>query len=253
MKVWTRLQRAVLGETGVLREEKMFRGETNVRMKDIRALFDGLREKVASTDPKVQRDPNVEGDSIVCQYSVDPRVWARWSRSLNFAGIFASTTKDQNVGKAQGHTTVKVNYGGKVLDEPGKIRTDHERMPSSMDRYDVIMVADVAGAQVPSSGHVNFTGTKPAKGSKGPGITVTKIAWSPAIGSAEERQARLEALLTGAKASPLARRPQPELPELPKAQGHWASKTAAPDNVRQGGRMGMGRLAAPNKKDDDED
>ncbi len=236
-----------------LKEEKMFRGETNVRMKDIRALFDDLRDKGASSDPKLGRDPNVEGDSIVCQYQVDPRVWARWSRSLNFAGIFASTTKDQNVGKAQGHTTVKVNYGGRVLDEPGKIRTDHERMPSSMDRYDVIMVADVAGAQVPQSGHVNFTGTRPAKGSKGPGITVTKVAWSPAIGSAEERQARIEALLTGAKASPLARRPQPELPELPKAQTDRATQTHAPDNVRQGGRMGMGRLAPPTRRDQDED
>lgn len=204
----------------LLREEKMYRGETMVRMKDLRALFKKLAgdpekgDKPASSDPQVKGEPSPEGGSVVCSYAVDPRVWGRWSPSLDFAKILAGTDKKdtQFQGQPYGGTVMKRNYGGRVTYQPGPSNADKSPQGgSSMDRYDVLMVADIRGAAEQGK-PLNWP---PGQKIGMPTIIVQKIVWSPAIGTSDERQGRLQALLSGQRAAPLARRPQPELPVPP--------------------------------------
>lgn len=215
MTAW-RFLRSLL-ESYVLPEEKMYRGETKVRLKDIEELFSALRgnEKIppSTNDPKVLHgNPNPEGDFIECEYHADSRVWRRWSRSPNYAAIMSSTADDQEVGAPQGGTVMKRNYGGRIVYAPGKPRSDHERLGSAMDRYDVMMVAEVQGAAIPDTGAINF----PSDPGKPPAdLVVKRIAWSPAIGSTEERQRRLQTLLGGGVGPTLRRRPQPHVPGPP--------------------------------------
>lgn len=237
MSIWKQLVE-FLGRH-VLAEERMYRGETAVRMKDIHALFAELTKKKASQDPKLGAGPNPDGDAILVQYTADGRVWGRWSPSIDFAKILGGTDSrsvaGQHSGAPQGGTVMKRNYGGRVIYQPGKVRGDHERLGSAMDRYDVLMVAEVSGGAFSTRGNINIpAGTK---GDQLPKIVVRKIAWSPAIGSSEERQARLQALISGGQVPELPRRPQPEIPEPPvDSQGPTAQPVP-----RQGQNLKPGR------------
>jgi hypothetical protein len=210
VSVWKFL--AEIMDRCILPEEKMYRGESRVRLKDIGELFELLHEKGFSTDPQVQGQPKAEGGAIDCHYPADSRVWRRWSRSPNYAAIMSSTADDQEVGRPQGGTVMKKNYGGRIVYGAGKPRGDHERLGSAMDYYDVMMVGEVHGASIPDTGAVNF----PSDMGKPPAdIMVSRIAWSPAVGSTEERQRRLQSLLGSGSGGPLRRRPQPHMPGPP--------------------------------------
>jgi hypothetical protein len=217
MSVW-RIMESFLSRH-VMAEEKMYRGETMVRMKDLRALFKKLAgdedEPPKSSDPQVRGEPNPEGGSVSCTYSVDARVWGRWSPNPDFAKVLAGTDKQdtQHRGQPYGGTVMKKNYGGRVVYQPGPSNADKAvQAPSSMDRYDVLMVAEVRGGAIEPGQPVNWA---PNQKVGMPSIVVQRIAWSPAIGTSEERQARLQALISGQKPAQLSRRPQPEKPDPP--------------------------------------
>ena len=216
MKIWITLEN-ILRES-ILPEEKMYRGDSSVRMKDLRTLFQRLRDdgkgNASTSDEKVlSGDPNPEGDFIYCHYEVSGDVWDRWSRTPEFAKIFGATdNRSQYAGMSVGGTMVKKNYGGRISYEPGKPSNAHEMQPSAVDKYDVMMVADVVGAHH-SQKDKNVV---LLKGNKNAYIIVKKIVWSPSIGSFDERRERLQALMTGMIPKPLTRRPQPEIPQKDK-------------------------------------
>lgn len=218
MKAWLKLESIM--NRYVLPEEKMYRGETGVRMKDLISLFANLRKGGAPKrkgEPPVQFTndknilsggyPSVEGGAIYCNYPVSSAVWNRWSRSPEFSKIISSTGDDQYHGQAQGGQMNKKNYGGRISFDPGKARTDYERAPSAVDKYDIMMIGDVTGDAIPNNPVVDLRSSENAM------IIVKKIIWSPSIGSSEERKQRLEDLMAGKQAAPLKRRPQAELPE----------------------------------------
>lgn len=278
VSVWKKLLEFV--ETHVLPEEKMYRGETNVRLQDIQSLFDALKgdEKDGpfTDDPKVLSGgtPNPEGDVVNAQYPVDSRVWGRWSRTPDMAAIFGTTKDEPHPGAPRGGTVMKRSYGGRVFYAPGKPSTDHERFGSAMDRYDVMMLGDVEDAPI---GHERGVTKFPTSGKPQGNIVVHKIAWSPAIGSTEERQGRLKGLLMGGSASPLRRRPQPHQPTTPDPgrphdpsdpkhdkfhafQRRGAGRTAGlpddPQDVEKfgtAGRTGLGHKMQQHKRKRDED
>lgn len=215
MSYWTILESFL--SRHVLPEERMYRGETSVRMKDLRSLFNTLSEpdkktnKPRSSDPKVQGDPDPNGGFVLCSYPVDPRVWGRWNPQLNAATVLAGTDKKdtQHVGAPKGSMVFKQNYGGRVITTPGNPGKDFDQLGSAMDRYDVLMVADVTGGIIEPGAAVNWP---PGQKDGMPSIVVRKIAWSPSIGTADERMQRISAILSGQQVQSLKRRPQPELP-----------------------------------------
>lgn len=216
MKIWITLEN-ILRES-LLPEEKMYRGDSSVRMKDLRKLFQRLRDdgkgNASTGDEKVlSGDPNPEGDFIYCNYEVSGDVWDRWSRTPEFAKIFGATdNRSQYAGMPVGGTMMKKNYGGRISYEPGKPSNAHEMQPSAIDKYDVMMVADVKG----TSHSQKDRNVVLLKGNRDAHIVVKKIVWSPSIGSFDERRERLQALMSGMTPKPLTRRPQPEIPEKGK-------------------------------------
>lgn len=191
----------------LLRETRMFRGDTAVTFKQLSDLILG---KPGGPPGILGRPPKKEGEAFDCQYDFDPKIWGKWYPSQNTALSFAATdpsrgSPGQHVGAPQGGTVMKRNYGGRVVYAPGKARSDFEALPSAMDRYDVLMRAEVTSTTV-----VSRKTKRPETVSKG---TLTRMAYSPAIGSFEERAARLEDLMAGRPAASLPRRPQPERPE----------------------------------------
>lgn len=197
MGAWKILER-------LLRENKQYRGDTGITFKDINALMQG-----SEYNPGVTGQPaNPKGDAVDCNYKFDPAIWGKWYPSPDPALTMASTDKDttnQHAGKSQGGMTFKTNWGQKVVNVPGKARGDFERLPSSMDRYDIMMQGEVGDKP-----HVNKrTGVTTVKKV---GI-LTRVAYAPSIGSADERRARLKAMMAGQDPGPLTRRPQPDRPE----------------------------------------
>jgi len=220
MNAWNTLREFL--NRHILPEERMYRGETGIRLQDLGKLF---RAVFGDDPPPV--DPN--GGMVELNWKASPRVWSRWARTISAAAAFASTGDDQYVGRHQGGTVMKRNYGGRVVFEPGKPRSDYERLPSAMDKYDVMMIGDVTGAPVPTDQKVVDLSRKGLDNAK---IIVKRIAWSPSIGSAEERTKRLQDLLAG-KQVELPRRAQGLVPDAPKN----------PDELAALQRRGAGRNA----------
>lgn len=174
-----------------LSEDRQYRGTTAVRLKDLQKLGDEIG---------VQIDPN--GGTVRTEHSFDPSIWTGWQPKIGSALAMASTDSKRDVqsGNAQGGTVMKTSWGGRVVNQPAAIRqSPNSNLGSAMDRYDVMMIADV--------------GTRTnAKGREVSNAVMTRFCWSPSIGSSEERRARLEMLIAGQKPPPLPRRPQGEVP-----------------------------------------
>jgi hypothetical protein len=235
MKIWQILEQ-------LFTESKQYRGDTGMRKVDLEKLIDAIKKQ---PDAQLEGEPVIDpnGGSFSCQYSFNPNIWGKWFSSQDTALTNASSDKDPYVGKPQGGMTFKKNWGGSVVHVPGKPRTDHERMPSAMDRYDVLMQGEVNSKQV-----INHKAKKIETVSKG---VLLRVAYAPSIGDAEERRARLVSLMSNTSAPPLSRRPQPEIPGKVKDptkqpdgndDPQWADKVArsVPDVPRQGGLMGRG-------------
>lgn len=202
LTTWQRLGR-------LFHESMKYRGDNSIPLSKLEDLLDAIIETGGLKDPNTSIDP--AGGSFACRYQFDPSIWGKWFPSQDAALAFAVTDKDvvnQYAGRSQGHTAHKVNWGGRVVNTPGKARSDFEALPSAMDRYDVLMQGDV----VPHAKRNRATGEL-----KNVEVgTLHRIAYSPAIGSSEARRARLVALLAGQAPGVLPRRPQPHRPEPTK-------------------------------------
>lgn len=190
-------------------ESKMFRGDTAVPLKQLNDLILGKGSQRGILGRPAKR----EGEAFDCQYEFDPSIWGKWYSSQSAALSFAATDSvrgmpGQHVGAPQGGTVMKRNYGGRVVYAPGKARSDFEALPSAMDKYDILMRAEVTSRTV-----VDRKTGKPRAVQDG---VLTRMAYAPSMGSAEERAARLEDLMAGRTPVPLPRRPQPERPEPSK-------------------------------------
>jgi hypothetical protein len=182
-----------------LNEGRSFRGTTDIRMKDLQALVDEMREKGIKAGRLAP-----EGGVLDCGgWPFDPNIWKGFGPQSGAALAKASTDSSRDVYTQhvpQGGTVTKKNYGGRVGYTPGPTRPHaNDSLGSTMDRYDVVMVADV-GQRVTKTGKTVQTGS------------LQRLVYSPAIGTGEERRARLEALLAGQTPPPIGRRPQPEVP-----------------------------------------
>jgi hypothetical protein len=237
---WKLLER-LIREAG---EGVQFRGITGWRYKDLSKLLagDGSDHNPGLTpgEPPEQNGGMVAGDNY--EFDAD-RGWTGWG-ALGPALAIASTDKagENHHGKAQGDKMFKTTWGQKAVAQPGKPRTDFERLPSAMDRYDVLMSARIVTT-------LNRKGEPRKEGQ------LIRLAYSPSIGSQEERAARLKALFDGKQPSQLLKRPQPHVPEPIKPDPE-KPETMLPDPVdvksATGGHMGMGSLA-PRELDPDDD
>lgn len=161
-----------------------FRGASGLRLKDLQKLASECKGGTVNPD----------GGVVKCKFAFDrtvPGGWKAWYKDIKPA-LTNATTGDLNqyAGAPVGTHAVKTNYSGRVSFDKGKPNSNFERLPSSMDKYDVLMV---------SSNDV-----------------LKKFAYSPSIGNANERAERLKALLSGGmggELKPLSRRPQGEVPE----------------------------------------
>ncbi len=226
--VWSLLE-------GLFRESKQYRGDNSIRLQDLEKLLGAIAEKGGLREPGTRIDP--KGGSFSCQYRFDPKIWGKWFPSQDAALTMAASDKDtvnQYAGRSQGYTSQKANWSGRVINAPGKARSDFERMPSAMDRYDVLMQGEIT-MRVKRN-------RKTGELEEVPDGDLFRVAYSPSIGSTEERRARLVSLISGQQAPALARRPQPHVPEPTKADLTRASSTNRPaqpvprvgQNVRPG-------------------
>lgn len=226
---WTHLDR-------LFREERKYRGDSSVKFQDLTKMLDAIAEKGGLKDPNTSLDP--QGGAFSCNYRFDPTIWGKWFPSQDAAALtLAASDRDvvrQYAGRSQGYMAHKTNWGGRVVNVPGKARGDFEQLPSAMDRYDVLMQGDI---------------TQDVKRDRKTGELKTievgvlhRVAYSPSMGGLEERKARLVALISGQASGALPRRPQPERPEPTKADLTRAAVTNRPaqpvprvgQNVRQG-------------------
>ena len=208
-------------------ESKQYRGDNSVRLVDLEKLVDAIKEKGVMRDATARIDK--AGGTFSCQFGFDPKIWGKWFDSQDLALSMAAMDKDvtaQYAGRSQGHTVHKTNWGGRVVNSPGKPRNDFERMPSAMDRYDVLMQGEV-GPRAKVNKRTGQTTTEDAG-------TLLRVAYSPSIGSTEERKARLLALISGQAAPELKRRPQPYIPEPDRREAEKAISTPAPSVMRVG-------------------
>lgn len=191
--------------------EAQYRGQSDVRLTDLQKLGDEIG---------IDMDP--EGGTARVEHHFNPTIWTGWQMTPGPALAIATTDTKRTVqtGNPQGGTVHKTNWGGKVVNVAAPIRPHHnDRMGTTVDRYDVVMVGDI-------------TSRTNAKGKEVQDGVLRRIAWSPAVGSSEQRRARLEALMTGKPVPPLSRRPQPELPNPPEGSG----SAPEPQNVPRVGQ-----------------
>jgi hypothetical protein len=176
MTAWKRLYEHVRR----LSEGTQYRGVSDMRLKDLEELGDAIGINI---DPK--------GGTARVEYKFKPHIMPGWQDKPGAALAIATTDTKRQVqtGNAQGGTVHKTNWGGTVANVPAPIRRHpNDHMGSTMDRYDVIIVADTDNG------------------------VMSRLAWSPGIGSSEERRSRLEMLMAGRQPPPLSRRPQGDLP-----------------------------------------
>lgn len=244
-KTWQMLE-------ALFRESKQYRGDNSVRLVDLEKLMASIADKgefkggsgvhLQKTDKGFQAHVDPKGGSISCQYGFDPKIWGKWFSSQDLALSMAAMDKDvtaQYAGRSQGHTVHKTNWGGRVLNSPGKPRNDFERLPSAMDRYDVLMQGEVT---------TKIKRSKSGELEEVPVGNLLRIAYSPSIGSTEERKARLLALISGQATPELRRRVQPHIPEPSKDDAQHAMNQPAPPVPRVGQNMKKARTS-----DDDVD
>lgn len=226
-KIWENLS--------TLAESIKYRGTSDTKFSDIEKLIDAISKKGLLSKSKV--DPN--GGWVECKFEFSPKIWKGWMQSADAAMNHAATDKttvNTYAGKPQGDKVFKTTWGQKVVAQQGKARTDFERHPSAYTLYDLFMVAEIID--------------------DGKGI-LTKVAYSPAIGSFEERSTRIKTLLAGNIPPPPSKRPQPIRPgsdardptkipddlDEPKTINAFLDKikTSVPDVQRAGtGHMGRG-------------
>jgi hypothetical protein len=246
MNTWKKLYEYVR----TLSESRQFHGKTAIRLKDLQKLGEEIG---------VEIDPN--GGSVRTEYEFNTSIWKPWYPNMGPAIAVASTQDKRDVqsGKPQGGTIHKTNWGGKVGNVPAPIRPHaNDQLGSTMDRYDVLMVAEIEE-------RFNTKGRPVTDG------TLTRLCWSPSIGSQQEREARLQALVAGKPPATLSRRPQGVVPSTSRdEEERWAAQkknrdaadraasepsTSDPDDVQQGTRGGgasnsafRDRLAQHNKE-----
>lgn len=190
----------------LFKEERKYRGDTSIPLAKLRELLDFIIENGQLQDPNTDISPN--GGAFTCRLRFDPSIWGKWFPSQDAALTIASTDKDvvgQHAGRSQGHMAHKTNWGGRVVNVPGKARSDFEQKPSAMDMYDVLMQGEIT-----QRSRVNKKTGKPETVQDG---MLYRIAYAPSIGPMEERKARLVALISGQAPAALSRRPQGERPE----------------------------------------
>jgi hypothetical protein len=185
-------------------ESKQYRGDSGISIHKIEKLVDEMsKEGSLRSDPEI--DP--EGGYFDCDYHFEPKIWGKWFPSQDKALAVAATDKDavdQHAGRSQGGTTMKTTWGQRVVHMPGRARKDFEMAPSAWDTYDVLMQGEVVEVFSKKGGEKSMNGT------------LLRVAYSPAIGSSEDRKARLVALMAGKTPLPLPRRPQPDNPNQPR-------------------------------------
>lgn len=192
MKTWKRI-------VEILSEDKQYRGDTFVSLGDLRKL-----------GGKAGFTPDPQGGFANVNYPFLPdflnlgdtkATMGGWYEELDTALVNATTAsaKEISAGMGSGGLMTKGNYGGKVQNSPAPKQPHHnDRLGSTMDRYDVIIVAD-------------FDARMNKKGMMVPHTVMKRIAWAPSMGSQEERAARLQSLLAG-RPIDLPRRAQGERP-----------------------------------------
>ena len=230
-KTWSVLESLFL-------ESKQYRGDNSVTLTDLQKMVSAIAEAGGlhtpglvhiekGSRPKANIDKN--GGMFSCDFNFDPKIWGKWFDSQDLALSMAAMDKDvtsQYAGRSQGHTVHKKNWGGQVVNTPGKPRGDFERRPSMMDRYDVLMQGEVT-----KSTKVDKKTKKVVEVASG---RLLRVAYSPSIGSTEERKARLLALISGKQVPSLSRRPQPHTPHPDPADAADAISTKAPSVPRVG-------------------
>lgn len=203
MSTWKKLAEQVLAE------DRQYRGDTFIPYSELVRLFVGSDNNPGITG----RPPEKEGGFAVGNYKFDPTILAlgdsgrgdlnAWHDDLDTALARASTqsAKELQSGNPQGNHIVKKSYGGRISAQSAPLRPHHNsNIASSMDRYDVIIVAEI-DQEVNKRGIMRTVGI------------IKRIAWAPSMGSQEERSQRLEDLLNGQKVD-LPRRPQATRPVI---------------------------------------
>lgn len=182
---------------GMLREGRMYRGQTSIRLQDLQKLADEAGEEL-----------NPDGGYMdFGGYNFDPSIWKGWQAKSNVAAAIATTDDKRDVyhqDVPQGGTVMKRNYGGRVFYQPGATRAHaNDKLGSTMDRYDVLMAADLETK-------TNRNGKEVTIGH------LLRVAYSPSVGDYEERRKRLEGLLAGKNVPAPSRRPQAQIPKRSK-------------------------------------
>lgn len=214
MRAWKILE-------ALIREAKQYRGDSGWTLKQLNDLMQGSEHRPGVTG----RPANREGEVVDADYKFDPSIWGKWYPAIEPALTMASTDKDvvgQYAGRSQGSMSFKTTWGQRVVNLPGKARSDFERLPSAMDTYDVLMQGEVG---------------KDAKGR--PVGFLKRIAYTPAIGSSDERRDRIQAMMAGSSVGPLKRRVQPDRPNPP--EGSANDKNPAQPVLRVGQNVKRGK------------
>lgn len=215
MKTWRILE-------SILSEDVQYRGDTYVTYGDLVKLFVGSEKSPGITGSP----PDKRGGMTTGNYKFDPTILAlgdsprgsleAWHDELDTALVRAASdsSKETGGGMGKGGTMVKKNYGGKVTMQMAPNQPHHnDRLGSGMDRYDVVIVADI-------DQKMNKRGVMVAVG------TIKRIAWSPSIGSNEERLQRLQGFLSG-QTQQLPRRPMADRPGISNSERERMAAVAA--------------------------
>lgn len=197
----------------ILSEDKKFRGDTFVTYADVAKLVHAVSKKAADK----------KGGTVFGDLEFDPNILAlgdspkgdiaAWTDDMGDALAKATTDSAKQIqGGGMGGTMTKGNWGGKVAMSYAPRRPHHnDRLGSGMDRYDVLIVADI-----------EWTITK--RGNRVPVGTIRRVAWSPSIGTQEERAQRLQGLMAGRQPEP-PRRPMADRPGISKDdEKRWSAQ-----------------------------
>ena len=215
MSTWNILER-YLRRHQTLREARQYRAGLKTGQQ---ARLKDLSELAGKADGSPQLNPSGGILMFSAGHPFIPKIWGGWQSSLGSALVLAASDKSkQHLGAPQGGMVFKQNWGGRVVNQPGKPRSaDFEDKPSAMDLYDVVM-----------EGEISKRTTK--KGDEVEDGNLFKLAYSPAIGNFEERKANLVSLLNGGSNS-VKRRPQAEVPgpKRPQTDAEFKLKSAEHD------------------------
>lgn len=210
MVTWKNLKR-------MLGESRQFRGDSFVPFKELQQLF--AAAKLPQPDPS--------GGMVTGNYAFDPTVLAlgdakqgnldAWHDEMDAAVARASTDSAKQIGgHGAGGTMTKGTYGNAGARMSMAPRNPHhnDRLGSTMDRYDVVISADI-DYRINKKGKVVPTGM------------LKRIAWAPSMGDTQQRGDRLVDLMSGKGVGELPRRPQASRPGISKDdEKRWADQAA---------------------------